>query len=300
LTATDGVGKPWQIRFVDESGSDPSIHTLPRREIAGRITSLIYNPFYVFPVEAPLERLRYEFTFKGRSGESKVEATVDPIAYEQRVDLILPLQGRQLVFEGHDYYSHHRRWDYTQPIWKQVGVHGNFSRYGYDFSLVDQQGRMYRTDGRRNEDWYSWGVPIHAPGTGLVVATENGMPDYDVGKGEAAGLSIDTVMARPQSLYGNHVVIDHGNGVFSRLFHMMRGSVAVRPGQRVEQGEVVGRVGFSGSVYTVHLHYEVGTGPGHDVEGLPSYFSGFRRVWGRRIVDVARGQVDTGDIVERP
>src|SRR5437016_5340421 len=56
LTATDGAGKPWQIRFVDESGSDPSIHTLPRREIAGRTTRLIYNPFYVFPVEAPLER----------------------------------------------------------------------------------------------------------------------------------------------------------------------------------------------------------------------------------------------------
>jgi murein DD-endopeptidase MepM/ murein hydrolase activator NlpD len=81
---------------------------------------------------------------------------------------------------------------------------------------------------------------------------------------------------------------------------MMRGSVAVRPGQAVALGEVIGRVGFSGSVYTVHLHYEMGTGPGVDVDGLPAYFSGFRRVLGRRVGPVERGSIDTGDIVEQP
>lgn len=60
-----------------------------------------------------------------------------------------------------------------------------------------------------------------------------------------------------------------------------RGSLVVRVGQRVAAGKQQGQVGFSGSVYTVHLHYEVGTGTGLDVPGpaglLPRIPAGPRR-----------------------
>jgi len=60
-------------------------------------------------------------------------------------------------------------------------------------------------------------------------------------------------------------------------------------------------VGASGDSLFPHLHYELRTGPGiKGVEGLPSYFSGFRRVLGSGTVTVEKGQVDTGDIVENP
>jgi hypothetical protein len=46
------------------------------------------------------------------------------------------------------------------------------------------------------------------------------------------------------------------------------------------------------------LHDELRTGPGiTGVEGLPSYFSGLRRVSGP-LTRVQRGQLDTGDVVE--
>jgi murein DD-endopeptidase MepM/ murein hydrolase activator NlpD len=69
----------------------------------------------------------------------------------------------------------------------------------------------------------------------------------------------------------------------------------------VKQGETIGQIGASGDSLFPHLHYELRTGPEiRGVEGLPSYFSGFRRVLGAKTVPVERGRVDTGDIVENP
>lgn len=55
--------------------------------------------------------------------------------------------------------------------------------------------------------------------------------------------------------YGNVVMIDHGRGVMTRYAHLSK--LLARPGQRVEQGEVVGRVGSTGLSTGPHLHYEV-------------------------------------------
>ncbi|MCW2961037.1 MAG: hypothetical protein JWM90_1424 [Thermoleophilia bacterium] len=54
---------------------------------------------------------------------------------------------------------------------------------------------------------------------------------------------------------GNSVVIDHGNGVFSRYAH--QSAVGVAPGQKVRQGEPIGQVGTTGNSTGNHLHFEV-------------------------------------------
>lgn len=58
--------------------------------------------------------------------------------------------------------------------------------------------------------------------------------------------------------YGNHVIIDHGNGVQSLYAHF--DSVNVVVGQHVNQGDVIGIMGNTGRVYGItgiHLHWEV-------------------------------------------
>lgn len=52
---------------------------------------------------------------------------------------------------------------------------------------------------------------------------------------------------------GRNVWVDHGLGVFTNYAHLS--GVAVRPGQRVRAGEVLGRVGNTGRVTGPHLHW---------------------------------------------
>lgn len=76
------------------------------------------------------------------------------------------------------------------------------------------------------------GTPIFATGDGVVSAADNKM-----------------------SGYGNRVVINHGFGYQTLYGHMSK--FAVRAGQKVKRGDVVGYVGSTGRSEAPHLHYEV-------------------------------------------
>jgi murein DD-endopeptidase MepM/ murein hydrolase activator NlpD len=63
------------------------------------------------------------------------------------------------------------------------------------------------------------------------------------------------VLAEGRGGYGNTVVVEHGNGLATLYGHMT--AWAVRPGQVVERGELVGWVGSTGFSTGPHLHWEV-------------------------------------------
>jgi murein DD-endopeptidase MepM/ murein hydrolase activator NlpD len=83
---------------------------------------------------------------------------------------------------------------------------------------------------------------------GLDISTDKGQPVHATADGtvEAAGYSGD---------YGNLVVVKHAFGLTTRYAHLS--GFAVKPGQGVKRGDVVGFVGATGRATGAHLHYEI-------------------------------------------
>lgn len=90
------------------------------------------------------------------------------------------------------------------------------------------------------------GSPDFHPG--LDIAAEKGAPIRATadGKVESAAYNND---------YGNSVVVSHGFGISTRFGHMS--GFAVRDGQQVRRGDVIGYVGATGRATSAHLHYEI-------------------------------------------
>jgi len=291
LSVFDTAGKLITRKFVDESGS---IQTIPNRELDAKTSALIFNPFFLFDHHIELRTLRYRFTFASVNDEIEhsVETTISPEYYATKTKLSLPVKGRAIIWDGHDFYSHHRRFNYFHPMLRHFGFKTNFQRYGYDFVPVNDNGELLQGDYENNEDWLGFGKPVFAAASGLVADLFDGMPDNRT-------FDEMEVATREMVVFGNYVIIDHQNGEFSCFAHLKQGSIPVRIGQEVPQGQILGQIGASGSSLFPHLHYELRNGIGaKEVDGLPSYFHQFRQVLGSRSLEVERGQIDTGDIVE--
>jgi murein DD-endopeptidase MepM/ murein hydrolase activator NlpD len=123
-------------------------------------------------------------------------------------------------------------------------------RYALDFVKADAAYRRHRGRGTHPGDYHCYGEEIVAAADGHVVATE-----ARVGTSPLVGWGICDFTAR--SFLGNHVLVDHGNGEFGLYAHLVPGSVTVRPGQSVRQGQTLGRCGHTGHSSEPHLHFHL-------------------------------------------
>lgn len=84
---------------------------------------------------------------------------------------------------------------------------------------------------------------------------------YGIDIGGTAGQNIVAIaagtvsVATSNSSYGNYVMINHGNGTASLYAHMS--SLAVKAGETVTQGQVIGYCGSTGWSTGPHLHFEI-------------------------------------------
>ncbi len=84
--------------------------------------------------------------------------------------------------------------------------------------------------------------------SGLDIAAPNGTPYVAPADGV-----VTLVSQKPFTLEGNLLMIDHGNGLNSAFLHSS--SIAVKKGDRVKQGQIIGRVGATGRATGPHLHW---------------------------------------------
>lgn len=93
------------------------------------------------------------------------------------------------------------------------------------------------------------GISVVAAAAGIVLAIRDGMDDISLNK-------IDRQSIKGKEC-GNGLVIRHENGFETQYCHLRKGSVIVKPGQRVGAGARLGLVGLSGFSEYPHLHFSV-------------------------------------------
>jgi murein DD-endopeptidase MepM/ murein hydrolase activator NlpD len=91
---------------------------------------------------------------------------------------------------------------------------------------------------------------------GAVQSVHQGL-DYRASEGTPvrAANSGTVILARDLFFEGNCVVIDHGQGLLSLYFHLS--SMAIKEGDPVERGQMVGHSGGTGRVTGPHLHLAI-------------------------------------------
>jgi murein DD-endopeptidase MepM/ murein hydrolase activator NlpD len=97
------------------------------------------------------------------------------------------------------------------------------------------------------------GIDLAAPEGTSIYAAEGGV----------------VITAGWTSGYGNTVILDHGNGLWTLYGHIRNGGIKVKVGEAVKRGEKIAEVGSTGNSTGNHLHFEV------RVNGTPKDPTGF-------------------------
>ena len=142
---------------------------------------------------------------------------------------------------------------------------------------MDKNGSLYAGDGRRWEDWYGYNKKVLTAADGIVhkVVDRVDFPIETLSQqdGESFAEYMGRIDQRQLELFtregadlmevagGNHIIIRHDNGEYSFYAHLAGGSVKVKEGQTVKQGEHIAGVGGTGENPWVHLHFQVNKGP---------------------------------------
>ncbi len=131
-------------------------------------------------------------------------------------------------------------------------------RYAIDWvqsQIVDGKRSTWKGPEDKNESYFCYGQPIYSVAAGRVVRIADGAPENVPHSGKYA-IAIDFNNAA-----GNHVVVEIAPGRYVLYAHMRPGTVTVKPGDQVRAGEILGRVGNTGSSTEPHLHMHIDDHP---------------------------------------
>jgi len=144
------------------------------------------------------------------------------------INASLPFNGEWTVSQAFDgEFTHKEDW-----------------RYAFDFVITDESNKTYDEPGLNPEDFHCYGLPVISPYKGKVVKVVDGIDENEIGK-----INI-------KQNWGNTVVIDHGQGLFSAISHLKKHSIRVKEGDEIEKGDVIGHCGNSGRSPEPHIHFQ--------------------------------------------
>ena len=162
--------------------------------------------------------------------------------------MIFPFKKEAFVYwGGQDIASNYHMGDLNQ-------------QYAYDILMV-KDGAPYSGDPLVNENYYVFGQEIIAPCDAKVVRVIDGIPDNIPGE-------INKTHAT-----GNTIVLETSRKEYLLFAHLKFGSISVRKGDLVLQGQVIAQCGNSGNTTQAHLHLQLqNTADLYNTIGAKLYF----------------------------
>ena len=199
--------------------------------------------------------------------------TPEPLMVKQDGPLIVqpPLRGKDWIaadatHNGPD--AAHRR-----TILLLEGKPWLAQRYAIDwvrYRMVDGTATTWSGPEDQNASYHCYDAPIYSVADGTVVDAMDGLAENVPHSGKFA-VDINFINAG-----GNHVVVDIGRNRYAFYAHMRPGSVAVKVGDHVRAGQILGHVGNTGSSTEPHLHMHIVDRPSFLAgDGVPYEFNSF-------------------------
>lgn len=212
-------------------------------------------------------------------GEVAVRKECEPIV------IASPVRGPGwLIIETTYPYTHHFLAQITTDGATRVP-----QRYAQDLIGIDPEtGRLASENITDIHSWYGYGEELYAVADATVADTLDGLPD------------IPTIYSTPPAdittASGNYVILDLGNNMYACYGHLIPGSLTVKKGDVVKEGQVIGRVGNSGNSDVPHLHFQIVTGAPSflGAEGYPHVYRSFESIGkaDQALIDTKTSQED--------
>jgi Peptidase family M23 len=196
-----------------------------------------------------------------------------------------PVQGSNWLASdapSNDADNHHRRGVFVLDGRALIS-----RRYAIDW-INEENGASFSGDASDKRSYYAYGKPVLAVADATVAIAKDGLPDNVPGHNTpehegfhpAVAITMDTVG-------GNTITLDLGDGQFANYFHLQPGSLRVKAGDRVRRGQILALIGNSGDSREPHVHFEVATSSKPMAgEGLPYLIDRYRvkspKGWGNR------------------
>ncbi|MBS0378977.1 MAG: M23 family metallopeptidase [Proteobacteria bacterium] len=212
---------------------------------------------------------------------ARLEHRVRALAEKVGADLTMTLAPTEVVgsapallappLRGSGYVVGDGCCDSIRHVRALLSLDGRFflaQRFAIDFEQVGSDHRIVSGDPKLVTNYKIYNAPVYAVAAGTVVSARNDL-DNQVPGHLPEGLPLDQAD-------GNFVILDLGGGRFALYAHMIKGSVTVAAGARVQPGQQIGRVGNSGNTQAPHLHFQLMDGPSAlAANGLPYLFRSY-------------------------
>ena len=143
-------------------------------------------------------------------------------------------------------------------------------RFAIDWVQLYPDGKTYRGDPLDNKNYRAYGAEIHSVANGTVTEILDGLPQNIP---NSPKLAVEITL---ETIGGNHVIVDLGNGRYAFYAHMQPGSLRVKVGDKVARGQVLGLLGNTGNSSEPHLHFHICNQSSElGCEGLPYALTSF-------------------------